>query len=192
MSEVQQASGPTPVEVWAQDECRLGLKPILRRVWTKCGERPIATSQIRYEWTYVYGFVRPATGETHWLILPHVSKECFEIALKRFAEHVGAGRNKRVILVLDGAGWHKALSLNTPMGITLMFLPAYSPELQPAEKLWPLLRESVANRSFSSIDEIEDALEKRCLYLGENEKIIQRHTLFHWWKTAEASPCYTA
>ena len=191
MKDVQLASGPTPVEVWAQDECRLGLKPILRRVWTKCGERPIAPSQIRYDWTYVYGFVRPATGETRWLILPHVSKECFEIALKRFAESVGAGKNKRIILILDGAGWHKSLSLHAPSGITMMFLPAYSPELQPAEKLWPLLRESVANRSFSDIGAMEDALEKRCLYLGKNENIIKGHTLFHWWKTIESNPCVT-
>jgi DDE superfamily endonuclease len=185
MGDIQKVSGEIPVEIWAQDECRLGLKPILRRVWTKCGERPEALSQIRYEWTYVYGFVRPATGETHWLILPNVSKECFEIALKRFAKWVGAGKNKRIILVLDGAGWHKSFSLNAPCGITLLFLPPYSPELQPAEKLWPLLREAVANRSFENIEAIEDTIEMRCRYLAENQSVIQGHTLFHWWNTNE-------
>lgn len=185
MCDVQTVSGEVPVEVWAQDECRLGLKPIIRRVWTKCGERPKAVCQIRYEWTYVYGFVRPSTGETHWLILPHVSRECFDIALQRFAARVGASKKKRIILVLDGAGWHKSLSLNTPCGITLMFLPPYSPELQPAEKLWPLIREAVANRSFDSIEAVEDAIEMRCQYLADNQNIIKAHTLFHWWNTKE-------
>src|SRR5690349_17584327 len=114
MKNIQLISGATPVEVWAQDECRIGLKPILRRVWSKCGHRPQAPSKIGYEWTYVYGFVRPMTGETHWLILPQVSKECFEIALKNFAKRVGAGKKKRIILVLDGAGWHKSFALDAP------------------------------------------------------------------------------
>jgi transposase len=182
---VQTVSGPTPVEVWAEDEGRLGLQPILRRVWTKCGHRPQSMGQIRYDWTYVYGFVRPATGKTHWLLLPDVSEECFEIALKNFAKRVGAGKKKRIILLLDNASWHKSLALKAPCGITLMFLPPYSPELQPAEKLWPLLKESVANRGFANIEEIEDTLEKRCRYLSSNEKIIQGHTLFHWWNTNE-------
>ena len=191
MRDIQTVSADTPVEVWAQDECRLGLKPIIRRVWTKCGERPKAISHIRYEWTYVYGFVRPATGETYWLILPHVSKECFEIALQRFARQVGAGRNKRIILVVDGAGWHKSFILNTPCGITLMFLPPYSPELQPAERLWPLLREAVANRTFDAIEAMEDIIEMRCRYLGDNQNIIKGHTLFHWWVTEEENQRFT-
>jgi transposase len=191
MRDVQRACKETPVEIWAQDECRLGLKPIIRRVWTKCGQRPQAKSQIRYEWTYIYGFVRPATGETHWLILPHVSKECFEIALQRFAKWVGAGRSKRIILVLDGAGWHKSFAFNAPYGITLMFLPPYSPELQPAEKLWPLLRQAVANRSFDNIEAIEDAIENRCRYLTDHQKIIRAHTLFHWWDTQEQNHAIT-
>jgi len=104
MRNVQTVAGTTPVEIWAQDECRLGLKPILRRVWTKCGQRPQAVSQIRYEWTYVYGFVRPTTGETHWLILPHVSKEYFEIALNSFAER-GWCREKEANYI--GSRWRR-------------------------------------------------------------------------------------
>src|SRR4030095_1645834 len=192
MRDVQKASGSIPMEIWAQDECRLGLKPIVRRVWTKCGERPKAVSHIRYEWTYVYGFVRPTTGETYWLILPQVSKHCFDIALKRFAKQIGAGKDKRIILVLDGAGWHKSFALNSPCGITLMFLPPYSPELQPAEKLWPLLREAVANRNFENIEEIENVIETRCRYLAKERNIIKEHTLFHWWNTDDTNPLATA
>ena len=58
------------VEVWAQDEARLGLKPITRRCWAKKGQRPLAVQHPGYDWLYLYGFVRPATGDVEWLLLP--------------------------------------------------------------------------------------------------------------------------
>ncbi len=58
---------------------------------------------------------------------------------------MGAGRDHQVLLVLDGAGWHTSRRLRSPDGLHLLVLPACSPELQPAERLWPLLREAVAN-----------------------------------------------
>src|SRR3712207_8341539 len=56
----------------------------------------------------------------------------------------------RSILVLDNAGWHGPEDLAVPDGISLGFLPPYSPELQPAEHLWPLLDEPVVNRDRKS------------------------------------------
>ena len=58
------------MEVWAFDEHRVGLKPILRKVWSPVGERPIAAVHHRYEWTYVYSFVHPNSGATEWFLLP--------------------------------------------------------------------------------------------------------------------------
>src|SRR5436189_84448 len=78
------------VQLWAQDEHRLGLKPLMRKVWALKGERPLATVHHRYKWTYLYSFVRPCSGEVHWLILPTVNSEVFSIALSHFAEQVGA------------------------------------------------------------------------------------------------------
>ena len=60
------------MEVWAQDESRLGLKPVMRRVWAPVGQRPLADSAHRFDWLYVYGFVQPQTGKTEWLLLPTV------------------------------------------------------------------------------------------------------------------------
>ena len=97
------------VELWASEEMRVGLKPVLRRVWAPPrGKRPVVRVKRRYEWVYVYGFVRPTTGETYWLILPTVNVEAFSLALKHFARDVGAGEDKRVLLVLDQAGWTPA------------------------------------------------------------------------------------
>src|SRR3954451_19062077 len=83
------------VELWCEDEHRLGLKPITRRVWSPIGERPRVLVHQRYEWTYLYAFARPKSGEVHWLILPTVSAEVFSMALENFAQEVGrSGKEK--------------------------------------------------------------------------------------------------
>ncbi len=157
---------------------RLGLKPILRRVWAPRGKRPTARGRRRYEWVYLYGFVRPSTGEVFWLVLPRVDAGTFSLALSHFAREVGAG--KRVILVLDRAGFHTGGKVVVPEGIQLEFLPARSPELQPAERLWPLVNERVANRLFEDLDEMEEALVERCLVLSEQPELLRGCTSYHW------------
>lgn len=172
------------MELWAQDEARLGLKPVVRRVWAPKGRRPVARFKRRYEWLYLYGFVRPQTGKIFWLILPTVSAEAFSLALAHFAKEMGAGEDKRILLVLDRAGWHTAGKLEVPEGIHLEFLPPRSPELQPAERLWPLANEAVANRLFEDLDGLEEALVKRCVALLEQAELIRSTTLYHWWPDA--------
>jgi hypothetical protein len=169
------------VELWATDEHRLGLKPIIRKVWGPIGERPQAMVHQRYEWTYLYSFVRPKTGEVHWLILPTVNAGVFSLALEHFAREVGAGNKRRILLVLDRAGWHTAKEVEVPEGVHLEFLPASSPELQPSERLWPLSNEGVANRYFEKIEELEEALIERCVALCNQPEVIRSYTHYHWW-----------
>ena len=98
-------SHPTAkVELWCEDEHRLGLKPIVRKVWSPIGERPLVLVHQRYEWTYLYAFAHPNSGEVHWLILPTVSAQAFCLALENFAREVGVGKRKRILLVVDKAG----------------------------------------------------------------------------------------
>ncbi len=105
----------------------------------------------------------------------------FSLALKHFAEAVGAGPRKRIVLVLDRAGWHASKTLAVPDGIHLVFLPAYSPELQPAEHLWPLVHEAMANRRTETLEDLETLLTERCRTLAADAEVIRRNTLFHWW-----------
>ena len=159
----------------------MGLQPIVRRVWAPRGQRPTAVVHPRYEWLYVYGFVRPETGATEWLLLPTVSVEAFSLALAEFAQAVGAGPRKQVVLVLDGAGWHASERLELPPGLHLLPLPPYSPELQPAERLWPLLDEPLANRAFAALADLDAILGDRCVALAAQPDRIRAHTHFHWW-----------
>lgn len=169
------------VELWCEDEHRVGLKPIIRKVWSPVGERPLVKVHQRYEWSYLYAFARPNTGEVHWLILPTVNAEVFSLALESFAKEIGAGTRKRVLLVLDGAGWHKAKKLRVPEGIHLEFLPSHSPELQPSERLWPLSDEALANRHFEEIGDLEEALVDRCVSLREQPEVLRSYLRYHWW-----------
>lgn len=172
------------VEVWAQDEARVGLKPILRRIWVVGSQRPLSRTWHRYEWLYVVAFVHPSSGRTFWLILPRIDAELFSLALEEFAREVGAGPKNKILLVLDSAGWHTAGELRIPEGIELVPLPAYTPEMQPAERLWPLLREAVANDPVASLDALEDQLSTRIRSLLGQPAQIKAITDFHWWPQA--------
>jgi len=163
------------------DEHRIGLKPITRGVWAPTGERPIALGHHRFEWLYVAGFVEPETGQTVWNVSNAVCKEMFELILANFAKSVGAGRNKRIVLQLDNAGWHGPENLAVPDGIHLIFQPAHSPELQPAEHLWVFVDEPLANRCFETIENLDQAVGNRCITLTQQPNTIRDSTLFHWW-----------
>ena len=167
--------------LWAQDEHRLGLLPVVRRVWAPRGQRPTAPVRRRYQWLYAYGFVRPTTGQSWWCLLPAVSTAAFGRALVEFARDEGIGPARRAVLALDNAGWHRAKAVALPPGVHLAFLPPYSPELQPAERLWPLLDEPVANRVFADLDALEAALAARCRTLEADRPTVKAHTRFHWW-----------
>ena len=166
------------------DEHRIGLKPIVRGVWAPVGERPIALGHHRFEWLYVTGFVEPASGRT--VIANAVCKEMFELVLADFAKSVGAGPTKRIVLQLDNAGWHGPENLAVPDGIRLVFQPAHSPELQPAEHLWAFVDEPLANRCFATIESLDEAVGDRCIALTQQPDIMRDSTLFHWW------PCQRA
>ncbi|MGD1896760.1 MAG: transposase [Phormidesmis sp.] len=94
-----------------------------------------------------------------------MNTEWFNKALEVFAQQVCAGEHKQILWVLDGAGWHRSDQVVLPEGIHLERLPPYSPELQPAERLWRLADEPLVNRSFDTIDELEDVLTERCVTL---------------------------
>jgi transposase len=113
---------------------------VIRRVWAPVGRRPVAHFKRDYKWTYLYGFVRPVSGEVYWLILPTVNVKLFSMALDEFAKEVGAGKKRRILLVVDQAGWHTGGEVELPEGIHLELLPSGSPELMPAERLWVLTK----------------------------------------------------
>jgi transposase len=128
-------------------------------------------------------------------ILPCTNTQVFNRVLADFAREFQLNQNKRVLLVLDQAGWRHEVSplghishqLTLPEGLDLFFLPAYSPELQPAERLWPLTNEVIANHSPRSLCELEELLIVRCRKLLKQHDLIKGLTCYHWWPMTRAS-----
>lgn len=176
----EKADEQRAVELWAMDEHRVGLKPIVRRVWARRGKRPQVVVRPRYEWLYVYGFVCPETGETEFWLVSSVNTESFQLVLSAFLR----ARAASVMLVLDQAGWHVAneiKAMEQAGEVTLKYLPSHSPELQPAERLWELVDEPLANEVFDSLADLEAVLAERCVALTEQSDQIRDLTLYHWW-----------
>ena len=169
------------IQTFATDEHRIGLKPIIRRIWAPRGERPTAIGHHRFDWLYVTAFVAPATGETFWYLSNSVSKPLFEALLALFAKEVGAGKDRIVILVLDNAGWHTRAGLRKPPGLRLVYLPPYTPELQPAETLWVHVDETIANKHFDTIADLDNAVAEQCCKLAKDADRIKGQCGFHWW-----------
>lgn len=173
------------VEVWAEDEARLGLKPVTRRVWSLRGRRPRSGGRTRFDWLYVYGFARPRTGQTFCVLLPRVNADRMAGALAAFAAHADPDGTKLLVVVVDNAGWHVAKRLVVPPNVVLHFLPPCTPELQPVEPFWPLVREAVANRSIGRIDRLRAILRSRLAYLARNPGTVQPIIGFHWTRCLE-------
>jgi transposase len=143
------------------------------------GQRPIAPGHHRHQWPQVAAFVQPTSGETVRHLCGGLSKPVFEAPLAGFARKAGAGRERRIVLVPDDAGWHGPEGLAVPEGISLVFLPPCSPEPQPAERLRPSVDEPVVDRHFATLAELEAVVAERCRRL--DAETIKPHTDFHWW-----------
>lgn len=145
-----------PLEIWFQDEARVGQQGTLARLWARKGTRPRAPKDCRYAWAYLFGAVCPARATGAALVMPYANTETMTLHLVEIARTVAPGAH--ALLILDGAGWHGARHLVVPPNITLMALPPYSPELNPVENVWQFLRQNrLANRVFDNYDTIVDA-----------------------------------
>lgn len=168
------------VELWFEDEARLGLQPTTRRQWALKGHRPIAPSDTVYQWLYAYAFIQPMNGESMWLLLPTVNSAIMSKALEEFVKEVDPKKETIILLVIDGAGFHVAKNMVIPENIVLRYLPSHTPELQPVEAVWPLLREATHNRHFKTLKCLQDTLIHRCTYLLDHQNVVQERVNFSW------------
>lgn len=164
------------LEVWFEDEARFGQQGTLTRVWARRGSRPTAVKQTQYEWLYVITAVCPQTGQSIGMLSPYIGTEIMNIYLKQFARELSA--NVHGVLIWDQAGFHKSRELAVPENITIIELPAYSPELNPVENLWRYLRSHYwANRSYRDYEDLRkaacDSWQRVCLSAEMIKSICQ-------------------
>jgi len=161
-----------------QDEGRFGRINDPRRCWAPPGVRPQVGAQLIREYSYVFAAVSPHDGTLDSLILPQVDTETMSIFL---AEVAARHPQDFILMILDGAGWHKAKRLNIPENIRLIPLPPYSPQLNPTEHLWEEIREKrFTNLVFDSLDAIENHLADALRALEQNPAKVLSLTSFNW------------
>ncbi len=146
------------VRVWVMDEARFGLHTEMRKVWITKGVRPLFKRQTCYKWDYLYGALEVIEGHAEFLHLPTVDQECNQIFLEQL---LASDPHAEHVVIADQAGFHmRGGDPRIPKGVHIMFLPPYSPELNPCEQLWDVLKdgEGFANGLFEDIAKLRVAL----------------------------------
>lgn len=167
------------MKLFFEDEGRFGRSNTISHCWSPIGERPKVKKQIVRQYTYVYASVCPETGETFSLILPWSNTELYNVYLSELsAEYI----RYRIILCTDNAGWHISQSLEIPENIVFLYLPPYSPQLNPVEHIWDYAREAKGfnNRIFNSIDEVTESLANVFNEIYHENDIIKSLCNFKW------------
>ena len=148
-----------PVEIWHQDEARVGQKGSLSYVWAPVGSRPAMVRDNRHSSAYLFGAICPARGVGAAVITPHANTAAMNAHLAEIGTQIAPGA--QAVLLLDGAGWHqRGKRLRVPENITLLSLPPYAPELNPMENVWAFLR---ANKLSALVWDTYDAIVDACV-----------------------------
>lgn len=134
-----------------------------------------------YKWTYLYAALEPTTGESFCLYLPGMDDGCLEVFLgelsKTYPEH-------HLLIVLDGAPSHRSEKIEHPENVSLLMLPAYSPELDPVERWFQEFRRKLSNRAFESVALLQEALSQTLRPYWEEPTLLKRLTGYSWWVKA--------
>ena len=141
------------VEVWFQDETRVGQQGSISRTWYTKGERPRLVKQQQFLSAYIYGAVCPAKNKSSAIFASEVSTEIMQIHLNHLSEEIEG----YAVILMDQAGWHCSKDLKIPGNMTIVHLPPYSPELNGSENGWQVMKsKSLKNRVFKTTTEIID------------------------------------
>jgi hypothetical protein len=156
LAAIAEAHPEARLQLWCEDEARIGQKGRTCHRWYERGVRPPGLADKRFESLYLFAACRPGTDDAFALALPEATTASMGLFLAAFAERLAPGTH--AVLILDQAGWHGARRLVVPGNLTLLPLPAYSPELNPVERVWLYLRERfLSHRVLESYTAVLDA-----------------------------------
>lgn len=156
MKEIVRQNPEKRVRLMFQDEAGFGRINKPKYCWCAKGIRPTVPCHHIREYRYVYGAVDPISGESFFLVMPLCNTECMKLFLEKLQ---AAFPEDLIVLVCDGAAWHKSGKLPVPEQITLMNIPPYTPEMNPIEQIWRELRtQGFRNEVFTSLDAVVSRL----------------------------------
>ena len=133
---------------------------------TAKGVKPVCPFHQIFKSLFLFGAFSPITGDQFLLEMPECNGNTFQIYLNEFTKH---NPNEFKIIVLDNGAFHKVKSLIVPENIALVFLPPYSPELNPAEKMWAKFKRAFTNRLYKSLEEISLFIQSQTKNLKKEE-----------------------
>ncbi len=143
------------IEIWFQDEARIGQKNKITRRWAKRGTRPSAPRDQRTRSAYLFGAICPEQGKAAGLVLPWCNTAAMDLHLTEISRAVAPDAHG--VVIMDQAGWHTTAKLTVPDNISIVMLPSRSPELNPVENIWQFMRDNwLSNRVFKSYNDIVD------------------------------------
>lgn len=169
-----------PLEIWFQDEARVGQKGGHAYVWAPVGSRPPMVRDNRHDSAYLFGAICPSRAVGAAIIMPGANAEAMSEHLAEIGTQVAAGAH--AVLVCDGAGWHQAGDrLSVPANITLLPLPPYCPELNPMENVWAYLRgNKLCSRVWDSYEAILQACKAAWQFLIDDPQRIHSIGTREW------------
>ena len=167
------------VELWFEDEARIGQKGHVTQVWYAKGVRPRGLREQRYASAQLFGAVCPNRDTGMPLVLPEVDTAAMNLFLAELGRVVPTGTH--AVLVLDRAGWHVSGQLVVPANLTLVHLPSHAPELNPVEKVWQFLRDRhLSHRVLAGYDAVVDAACQAWNALRSEPGRLRSLTSFPW------------
>ena len=135
-----------------QDEAGFGRINKPKYCWCYQGLRPDVPCHHIREYRYAYGAVEPLTGSSFFLVMPYCNTACMNVFLRELAK---VYPEDWIILVCDGAAWHRARALEIPPNIQLLFIPPATPEMNPMEQVWKELRKlGFRNEIFQTLEKV--------------------------------------
>ncbi len=154
-----------------EDEAGFGRINKPKRCWCNKAIRPSVPCHHIREYRYAYGAVEPATGEHFFLVMPRCDSACMNVYLASLSKEFP---EDQILLVCDGASWHRSKALKVPDNITLLGIPPYTPEMNPIEQIWKQLRSmGFRNEIFKSLNHVVDRLcDTICLLTNDVVKTI--------------------
>lgn len=183
LAEAQAAHPEQRIQLWFQDEARFGQQGCNSRVWANTGSRPRAPRQTEYESLYLFGAVCPETGDSNAWVMPWANTAMMNEQLRHLGKQLPA--DVHAVLVLDGAGWHRSCSLESPDNLTLVQLPPYAPELNPVEIVWRELRQRyLSNRIYPDLASLDDAISRAWNALTDNLQRLRSLIDYPWISAA--------
>lgn len=163
-----------------QDEARFGRISDPKRCWVPAPYRPKVMLALVREYKYIYGAVCPKTGHLDYMDATDMKTNTMSMFLRQVSK---SHPNKFIVMVVDGASSHKSKDLVIPSNVSLVVLPPYSPELNPTERIWNILRRDYfSNRYFPTLIEAMEQAKSGLAKIKINRAALRKLTCWPWIK----------